>query len=357
MGNKIDNDIKENNGVSINENNGKVNVSVGLSYSETRLLCKDLIKNELQLYRAEAAEEAEKREKAFTFKMLSIMEKEYKNPKLVHESFSQPSMQIDFIEAEKAYIKYGKEDLLNILTNILSERIKEKEYSLLQVTLSESIKVCPLLMQKHLSTLALRFLLVHTKRLKVFNFNQFKNYITQNILPIFESGVSKSDADYQHLNFTRCATTSAFSSDLIDNFIRIYKGIFSKGISVSGTESEILQELVKKYPKLFIPCINDVTKLQVNSLTDEVLEQQFIELNVDTEDRKIVKRIYDNEIMNKEEVTDFLNKNIPGWESFHKYWNENGISRLNLTSVGIILGAFYASQITGEKFNLSIWIS
>ena len=61
--------------------------------------------------------------------------------------------------------------------------------------------------------------------------------------------------------------------------------------------------------------------------------------------------------MNKEEVTDFLNKNIPGWESFHKYWNENGISRLNLTSVGIILGAFYASQITGEKFNLSIWIS
>lgn len=39
-----------------------------------------------------------------------------------------------------------------------------------------------------------------------------------------------------------------------------------------------------------------------------------------------------------------------------KYWNSTPIAKLNLSSVGIIIGAFAVENITNYVFDLSIWI-
>jgi hypothetical protein len=43
-------------------------------------------------------------------------------------------------------------------------------------------------------------------------------------------------------------------------------------------------------------------------------------------------------------------------EHIFKYWNSTPIAKLNLSSVGIIIGAFAVENITNDVFDLSIWI-
>ena len=46
----------------------------------------------------------------------------------------------------------------------------------------------------------------------------------------------------------------------------------------------------------------------------------------------------------------------PEFEEIFDYWEDTSIKSLNLSSVGIVIGAFFASNKTNEHFDLKIWI-
>lgn len=348
-------EINENLGVSVTENKGVI--VTGMTYSDTKELCLDLIKNELDLYKSEAAELANKRNNEFLNAFIELLDSKKMDTSKVKECMVDPSMQIDYLEAAKSYVKYGNADLLYVLSEILSKRIDEPNYSLLQVSLSEAIRVAPLLTEKHMAMLGLNFLIRHTKRQDLVNLPKFNKYFKECILKLYEIVKNSSHADVQHLNYSRCAVTNAFSTDFADSCQNQYCGLFMKGNDLEKIEKIDDSSCFEKYPSLFINCLHDPKKVQFRFIDKELLEKELINMQVVEKDKKILLKEFEKEKFSKKEFNDYMDSNFSEYKEFIKYWNDSGISNLNLSSVGIVIGGLYVSRKTADIIDLKIWIN
>lgn len=351
---KVDIETGENEGIVVGANNGVI--INGMSYTDIRNLCLDLIRDELSKTKDVALAEAQKRDNELVLKLFTLLSNMGIDESMLQKSFEEPSMQMDFIEAEKSYIKYGTPELCDIISELLVKRIQENEHSLLQIALGEAIKTVGILLPTQIATLSLRFLLCHTRYIFIGNQQAFANYLREKILPIFCSGVSEKSSEFQHLTYTRCGTISISSNSLMNYFLPQYKGLFSNGFAKKDIPVVNDQPLNEQYPSLFIRCVNDSSKLQINALDEETLEYRINELKINAADATKLKNLYNNYTMSPAQAQSKIIEWCPEMEELFNYWESSAIKNLNLSSVGIVIGALYAATKTNEFFDLSIWI-
>lgn len=344
-----------NNGLTLGVNNGTV--YNGMNYTEIRALCLDLIRDEIAKTKLVAQIEAERRDNELISKIFEKLGQAQISEKTIKNAFEEPAMQFDFIEAEKAYIKYGSTELCDILSNIIVDRISEKDHSLLQIALGEAIKTVPLLLPTQMATLSLAFLMYHTINIIVNNHITFANYLKKTIIPVFKSGTSKKDSEFQHLSYTRCATVSAFTNSLSSLISHNYGGLFSNGFDINNIpNADSGESLITKYSNLFIKCLNDNTKYQIDAINIEALNKALQQIEISSSEKSKIINLYNNHIMSDDQIKQKTITLCPDMEELFKYWNSSSIANLNLTSVGIVIGGFFASAKTHEKYNLKIWI-
>ena len=348
-------DVNQNLGVATSVNNGVI--INGMNYTEVKALCLDLIKDEINKTKAEALIEAQKRDSDLIMATFEKLGQAGFSAGHVREAFNEPAMQIDFIEAEKSYIKYGTEELKNILSEILAKRISNVDHSLLQISLGEAIKTAPLLLPSQMATLALFFVVCHTRNFHVISHSTFAEYLQNYIIPIFQSGLSSKQSEFQHLSYARCATMSIASSSLVSILVDKYGGLFAKGFDLSSIpNSETGEPLHEKYPSLFLVCLNDSAKYQVNAINKEALDTTMDKLHCMDEDKTKIKKLYSDYLMNASQAEKKIIELCPEMDEVIKYWNTCSIKHLNLSSVGIVIGALYASSKINTSFDLNIWI-
>jgi len=344
-----------NQGVLIGTNNGLI--INGMNYTDVRALCLDLIRDEIEKNKQSALIEAKKRDDELMLKFFEELSKIGITEDMLKKALEEPAMQIDLIEAEKSYIKYGNQELKNILSDILTKRVSENQHTLLQIALGESIKTVPLLLPSQMATLALCFLLRHTKNFLINNHVALTNYLTKNILPIYRNGVSKKESEFQHLSYTRCATISISSVSLINIFLNVYTGLFVNGFDLSDVpNSNDGTPLNAKYPSFFIRCLSNSEKYQINAMDEETLDDRFIQTKMPDYDQRLIKNLFNNNKMTPEQAKKKIIELCPEFEEIFEYWDGTSIKNLNLSSVGIVIGAFFASNKTNQHFDLNIWI-
>ena len=347
----------DNFGVEAGINNGLIVIKNGLSYSDTKAICQDVVRDELCKYKAESLTEAEQRNNDL-FEMFAekLSEKQMTDAQALVE-FKNPAMQFDYFEAQKAYIKAGTPELAAILSDILVERVNESSRTLLQIALGESIQVAPKLIPSQMATLALAFVMKHTRRLTVNSHDTFVAFLCDTVLPIFRSDVSQKQSEFQHLNFTGCSQNAAIRNNLSELFLSTYAGLFMKGyLKDDLPNSETGVSLLEAYPQLFTKCLNDNQKWQVNAISSDSLKDTMDNQNINQADRDIIESLFEKNKMAARETEDLIISLVPDMCEVFDYWKNSHISILTLTSVGIVIGAQYAKLITKSEYNLSIWI-
>ncbi len=347
----------QNHGVEAGNNSGLIINNNGLTYSDTKALCYDIVSEELDKYKNEAHDEAEKRYNELFGLLIEKLDKNNMSDGAALSEFKKPAMQYDYFEAQKSYIKAGTPEMAEVLSNVLLERISESERTLLQIALGEAIHTVPKLIKSQMATLAMFFVLHHTKSLRINSHESFSAFLRNVILKLYYHGVSKKFSEFQHLSSCGCGQISGFTVSFISDIRNIYGGIFMKGyLKDEMVASEDGQPLYEKYPKLFTSCLNDKEKIQINAMSKESLEEFFVSYNVNVNDQKIITKIYENNLMNVEEIKTLIIKLVPEMQEVIDYWADGYISYLNLSSVGIIIGAQYSKLITQEDYDLHIWI-
>ena len=357
MNKKIDSvnqQVEENNGNIIGNNNGVI--FYGMNYADVRNLCLDLIGEEINKAKQVALVEAQKRNDDLVSQILKKCANANIKPDDMMRAFVEPSLQLDFIEAEKAYIKYGTTELKDLLSHLIVKRIKEPNHNLLQIVLGEAIKTSPLLLPSQINCLGLKFILGHTRRLTVNSHSSFAEYLNSYVIPIYEHGVSEKESDFQHLIYARCATVSIASYSLENIFLNNYTGLFLKGFEEQSLALIDNEKSNTLYPTLFTKCLNNNEKLQIDTINEESLNKSFKLLKVKESHKKYILSLFNSNKMNEQEVKNKIIEIAPKMESIFKYWQDTLISKLILSSVGIIIGAFAAENITNSILDLSIWI-
>lgn len=322
----------------------------GMSYHDTKELCLDLIKDQLSQFREVAAKEANERAEKLQNELFKKLEEKKVTDQDIAEEFKNPDMQYAYIEAQKAYIRIGTNELQEMLTSLLVNRIEEKERTLLQIVLGEALSVVPMMLPEQLDILALSFVIRHTITSGITDLNMLKSHIQNSILPLLHDSMSKYSL-YQHLVYAKVATIDVTSFSLVDKFKNAYPALFMKGFNIDE-----IKELKQKYPNLFIRNLHNSTLLQFGMMNTDILKEMCGSMKVSDADYNKMVSMFNNNIMDNETIRQTLVNLVPEMDQLFEFWDEGHIKHLSLSSVGIVLGAERAKQITGDKFNLDIWI-
>lgn len=122
----------------------------------------------------EAAKIAEDRAKEFC--QATMKKLETTNPQK-YVVFKDPDMQYVLFEAQKAYARFGTNDMLDMLTELISTKVEENQDMVLKVSIDKAIEIAPLLNNKQLDYLSLLFLCTRTKRNSIKTLEQLKEYL------------------------------------------------------------------------------------------------------------------------------------------------------------------------------------
>lgn len=330
---------------------GQQNNYYGMDYQNTKALCLDLIKNELDIYKDEAEKIARERDEHFLATFFNQLHEEKFDDETIFNEFKNPDMQYSYIEAQKAYIRLGTSELETILSNLLVDRAKEKQRSLLQIALAEALTVVPMLLPEQLDILALSFRLRYTKSLIVNNFDSFFKYLETSIIPHVDDSQIKESL-FQHLVYTKAGSIDIAEIGLEKIFAHTYGGLF-----LSGYTPEELGDFPNKYPDLFTHCLQFPNKLQINAISYEQLTKILdTKDDMPLDDKKYLQEHFEQNLLSEQEINNFICDRMPNCKKLFNYWEKSNIKYLSLTSVGIVLGANRCKQISGDTFNLNIWI-
>lgn len=229
----------------------------GMDYQNTKSLCQDLIRSELEKYKSDAEQLAKERDEKFLSTLFEKLHREKIDDNSMCEEFKNPDMQYTFVEAQKAYIRLGTPELETILSNLLVDRAKESDRTLLQIALAEAVSVVPMLLPSQLDILALCFRLRYTRNNMINSLSTFFKYIQEEILPHVPHSIDKMSS-FQHLVYTKTASIDIGEISLENIFIETYGGLF-----LSGYVPEELNDVIQKYPNFLYDVyrINPKSKL------------------------------------------------------------------------------------------------
>lgn len=181
--------------------------------------------------------------------------------------------------------------------------------------------------------------------------NSFFDYLNNSILPHISS-INDKHSLYQHLVYAKVGSIDTGQLSLEKIFSKVYGGLF-----LNGYTADELQDYLSKYPTYFIQCLHNPEKFQINAMRTEDLDE-FLERNeeLNSADKKFLKDHFSNNMMSQEEIKSFICKESPNCETLFNLWNDSPLKHFSLTSVGIVLGANRSKQLSGDIFDMNIWI-
>lgn len=351
MLNKDQNQDVGDRGTAIQAGGSVTVVNIGVTSSEARQIALDVAKATFHELTGAAKELASARAEEITDQVIKKLEKDF--PAGIQKA-KDPGFQYALFTVQKEYASNGDKDLGDLLVDLLVDRSKQDQRDILQIVLNESIATAPKLTDTHLAALAVIFLFKYTQNFGIHNHEALGDYLDKHLLP-FVPKLSKNHTGYQHLQFSGCGSIGLMQNSLEGILGTVYQGQFLKGFDQSEISNQAIS--VGADSRLFIPCLNDETKLQVNANSKEHLEKDLDAQGVSSEDQSKILGLFDLGKMSDPEIKEKLIAIRPYMAEVIEIWTNSPMQTFTLTSVGMAIGHANIKRLIGEFSSLEIWIN
>ena len=329
-----------------------VTTTTGLTLTEARQVAIDVFDANFIRLADEAASIAAARADALRERFFDRIVRE--NPEGLQQA-SDPGFQHAFYTAQKEQARTGDVDLGDLLVDLLVDRTKHTERGILQIVLDESLNTAPKLTAGQIASLSSIFLLRYTRNNGVTSHQALGEYFDKYVEPLV-CKLATSTASFQHLVFTGCGTIGALHHRIEQSLGTSYLGLFVKGFDAQEISNRGVS--IGLDPRVFVPCLNDASKLQVGALNEEALDDHLASLHVSAEDATKIKGLFSVNKMTHDEIRGVCVQLRPYMEAVFEAWSTSSMKGFTLTSVGIAIGHANIKRIVGEEFaDLSIWIN
>lgn len=325
-------------------------INNGITYEDAKGIALDVFKSNYLKLSTKAANIAKQRAEELVDDYLQQMMA--RKPEAIN-TMEDPGMQYAIFSAQKEYAKTGDKNLSDMLVDILVDRASIPERNLKQIVLDESLLVVPKLTTSQIDIITLIFILRHTQNDEVINLPILKDYLIRFLNPFIYT-LSKEDSLYQHIEYTGCGTVRTGKIKIGYIFLRNYTGLFFKGFTID--ELKVIIDDYNGFSDIFIACLHDNSKLQINALNEHVLENNLRERNVDEVKITKLKELFNQYRMSPDEVENFLEKQADFMKLFIDYWDNSSMKNLTLTSVGIAIATANLRRKAGISVDLDNWI-
>lgn len=236
-------------------------------------------------------------------------------------------------------------DLHKNLSNLVAQRMVHDKSDIKKIVFNEAIQTVSKLTTNQLKILSLCFLgknVIWNGITKVEELNAvFEKYF----LPFLN--VNLTNSQFQYLEYAGCSNTSGIGGK--DYFIQMIKRRYpmaiSKGLEKDGIENLEVFNLIENDGLIKMPHSNlegMKEQLQVEGLNEEQMQPHVAMFN----------RIIGNRLVNADaEIPTLFSSGEKIKETYEWF------GTMNLTAVGVALAITYVEEVTGEKWNVDLWIN
>lgn len=330
---------------------GDVIVKNGMTYSEVRQAALDVFKANFYELAGIAGQVAKARAEEITESFLGKLQEE--NPEGMGKA-NDPSFQHALYTVQKEHARTGDKDLADLLVDLLVDRTKFPQRDIMQIVLDECLSTAPKLTEEQLASLSMVFLFKYTVTNGVGNHAALGGYFDRFAKP-FSSKLSRKDASFRHLEFAGCGAVSLGRATIEHCLLGSYRGLFANGFDLKELEGREVS--MASFPDLFIRCLNDVGKFQVNALNQQHLDAVLQLLVASDDEKSKIRSLFDFNPMSEDEVRAKCISIRPYMADLFEAWSQSNASSFTLTSVGIAIAHANIKRISGEFADLSIWIN
>lgn len=327
----------------------EVNIKQGLDYSEVKEVALDVFRSNFYELSGIAKETARERAETITEDFLRKLNDE--NPSGFKKA-EDPDFQHALFTIQKEYARNGDEQLGDLLVDLLVDRSKQEQRDILQIVLNESLNIAPKLTNEQLAALSVIFLFRYTVNHGIGNIETLGLFFDKHVKP-FAKRLVKGAPCYQHLQFTSCGSISLGSQPIEKIISSNYQGLFMKGFE----PEEIGKSNLELNTGLFINCLNDNSKIQVNALNENSLKSLVESKGLAGEQEKSLKDFFNKNKMSDKEIRKKCVQTRDYMKNVFDVWENSHMKNFTLTSVGIAIGHANIKRLIGEFSDLSIWIN
>lgn len=267
-------------------------------------------------------------------------------------SLSDPDMQHAVFTAQDAYARSGDKNMEEVLVDLLIDRAKQSERTLLQIVLNEAVEVVPKLVFSQFDTLSLVFLIKYSASSSIRSPNDLINYLHNTVFH-FIDGAKTSVSHYQHLEYAGCGSIDIGQTQIEKALAINYLGLFWKG----ATEEEILS--LPRAPEnttRFIKCFHNDNLLQFNYISEQELRDTLTKSGYQDNEIQEWVAFQNSHTMNAEEIKDYIIRALPQIKPLFDVWANSFLQNFSLTSVGIAIAHANFRRKSNDNPPLSIWI-
>jgi hypothetical protein len=255
--------------------------------------------------------------------------------------------------AQEGFARSGEGDLEKVLIDLLVDRTQQQDRELKALVLNEAIAALPKLSIRQLKSIAAAFVLRYTRRKKLTPLPDYYAYLTRALAP-FVGMISDRRADYEHIQSTGVGALSVLEWELNQTLAAGARGFFTNGFEVDAVPDELRQYLSDD--QVFIQCIRDSSKIQVNAVAAEDVSAIAISKNLDPGQ---LEQLAVNGVIGAAEIQEDLIAHVPEMHICFGLWNDpnSAVRRFELTSAGKAIGHSYWQHATGDTLSpLDIWL-
>jgi hypothetical protein len=205
-------------------------------------------------------------------------------------SMSDPDILRTLFAAEEGYACSGEDDLEEALIDLLVDRAGQTERDLKTLVLNQAVSTVPKLTKQQRAALAVLFFTDVAWYDGPFDLTSYCAYVADFLVPFVELLPEKS-SDLGYMQYTGVGWLAAGSVTLESTFYNSEYGFFTNGFVPEGTDAAhglpnpIAEPGWVPFladPDIFIPCVRNSEKLQINARSLSDVQQLAHAKNIPT---------------------------------------------------------------------------
>ncbi len=209
--------------VTLTQNNG-------MTFSEVKELCLLFLRDNFPALRDEAIKAAEENVRSFSEKLEArIIEK---SGTIVLDKFKDPDVQAAINDAVQASARKGEKANVDILTNLIAEKVSSSSSDFLDIVLSEAVLVTSKLTKEQISYLSFIHYMTSCSIKKLPHISSV-DFMSRSVFPAVAKGFGISDAQKKHLQYAgTCAIVRMAKVDIYNGWMdTLYQDLGYKDIN------------------------------------------------------------------------------------------------------------------------------
>ncbi len=335
---------------NLQANTINVNQTVSLTVGSVEELSKELLNSVFGELPDTVKEQIAKNQSSFLGTLKDVLASYVSDSEIVRAVINSPDFQYITKRAAISASRSSSQELHENLAILLGKRIASDNEDIKRIVFNESIETADKLTKDHLNILSLVFISGYALNTPVLRIEDFDTFIEKMLLPFI--GTSLTNSQFQYLEYTRCATSSALSRSIIQIFQKNYTLAFMRGLEKDKVDIESLSENAKR---LLID--KEEGFVIIGAQNQKILEDHLSDKGFSDEDKKVLLDLYGKMMPSNAQVEEDIRKRTKSGAIILDAFKSTSLDKLHLSAVGIAIAATYFEKVTKQELDISVWIN